>query len=135
LEGHESRIWDVSSNRNGSMVSSASGDGSIKLWDMKTSKHACLNSFTERSGDVYSVKFHPGDNHVVTGGYDKIIRLYDVSAGRLVKTFTGHQLSVSRTIFNPLGNLIISGYVLQIIYCSLYLFSSPFLLSLLKFKR
>ncbi|PKC08099.1 WD40 repeat-like protein [Rhizophagus irregularis] len=78
LEGHESRIWDVSSNKIGTMVSSASGDGSIK-------------------------------NHIVTGGYDKIIRLYDVSAGRLVKTFTGHQLSVSKTIFNPLGNLIVSG--------------------------
>jgi COMPASS component SWD3 len=33
LEGHESRIWDVSSNKNGSMVSSASGDGSIKVYD------------------------------------------------------------------------------------------------------
>ncbi|PKY22666.1 WD40 repeat-like protein [Rhizophagus irregularis] len=107
LEGHESRIWDVSSNKIGTMVSSASGDGSIKLWD--TSKHVCVTSFTEHSSDVYSVRFHPGDNHIVTGGYDKIIRLYDVSAGRLVKTFTGHQLSVSKTIFNPLGNLIVSG--------------------------
>ncbi|CAG8520389.1 6639_t:CDS:10 [Dentiscutata erythropus] len=78
LTGHESRIWDISSNKNGSMISSASGDGTIK-------------------------------NHIVTGGYDKKIRLYDVSTGKLVKIFTGHQLSVSKTIFNPLGNLIISG--------------------------
>jgi hypothetical protein len=28
---------------------------------MKASKHACVDSFTERSGDIYSVKFHPGD--------------------------------------------------------------------------
>ncbi|EXX66134.1 Rsa4p [Rhizophagus irregularis DAOM 197198w] len=108
LEGHESRIWDVSSNKIGTMVSSASGDGSIKLWD--TSKHVCVTSFTEHSSDVYSVRFHPGDvKSYCKGGYDKIIRLYDVSAGRLVKTFTGHQLSVSKTIFNPLGNLIVSG--------------------------
>ncbi|CAG8596188.1 14840_t:CDS:10 [Funneliformis mosseae] len=109
LEGHESRIWDVSSNKNGSMVSSASGDGTIKLWDMKASKHSCIFSLVGHSGDVYSVKVHPGDNHVVSGGYDKIIRFYDASTGQLVKMFTGHQLSVSKTIFNPLGNLIISG--------------------------
>ncbi|CAI2185311.1 11560_t:CDS:10 [Funneliformis geosporum] len=109
LEGHESRIWDVSSNKNGSMVSSASGDGTIKLWDMKASKHSCIISLAGHSGDVYSVKVHPGDNHVVSGGYDKIIRFYDASTGQLVKMFTGHQLSVSKTIFNPLGNLIISG--------------------------
>ncbi|RIB15535.1 WD40-repeat-containing domain protein [Gigaspora rosea] len=109
LTGHESRIWDVSSNKNGSMVSSASGDGTIKLWDMKTNKYACVSTLTGHSGDVYTVNFHPGDNHIVTGGYDKTIRLYDVSTGKLVKMFTGHQLSVSKTIFNPLGNLIISG--------------------------
>jgi WD40 repeat protein len=30
LEGHESRIWDVSSTKKGTMVSSASGDGTVK---------------------------------------------------------------------------------------------------------
>ncbi|KAG9296188.1 hypothetical protein G9A89_014780 [Geosiphon pyriformis] len=109
LEGHESRIWDVSSNKNGSYVSSASGDGTIKLWDMKSSKHTCVTSLSGHAGDVYTVKFHPGDNHIVAGGYDKIVRLYDVNTGQLVKMFNGHQLSVSKTIFNPLGNLIISG--------------------------
>ncbi|CAG8461370.1 10173_t:CDS:10 [Ambispora gerdemannii] len=109
LEGHESRIWDVSSNKNGSVVSSASGDGTIKLWDMKGSKHICITSLSGHTSDVYTVKFHPGDNHVVSGGYDKIVRLYDVNTGQLVKMFSGHQLSVSKTIFNPLGNLIISG--------------------------
>ncbi|CAG8769321.1 31346_t:CDS:2, partial [Racocetra persica] len=104
LTGHESRIWDVSSSKNGSMISSASGDGTIKLWDMKTSKYTCVSSLTGHSGDVYTVKFHPGD-----ASYDKTVRLYDVSTGKLVKMFTGHQLSVSKAIFNPLGNLIISG--------------------------
>ncbi|CAG8446282.1 13569_t:CDS:10 [Acaulospora morrowiae] len=109
LKGHDSRIWDVSSNKNGTIISSASGDGTVKLWDIKANQNSCLSSLSGHSGDVYTVKFHPGDNNVVTGGYDKIIRLYDISTGQLVKMFTGHQLSVSKTIFNPLGNLIISG--------------------------
>ncbi|CAH1757289.1 3663_t:CDS:10 [Entrophospora sp. SA101] len=109
LEGHESRIWDVSSNKNGSIVSSASGDGTVRLWDMKTNNYTCTSTLAENSGDVYTVKFHPGENHIVTGGYDKIIRFFDVNTGQLIKMFTGHQLSVSKTVFNPLGNLIISG--------------------------
>lgn len=60
-------------------------------------------------GDVYSVRWHPGGSHIVTGGYDKIVRLFDVTTEQIIKTFTGHQLSVSKVIFNPLGNLIISG--------------------------
>ncbi|KAL6070987.1 WD40 repeat-containing protein SMU1 [Balamuthia mandrillaris] len=109
LKGHTSRIWDISSNLSGSLLASASGDGSVKLWDL--SRQVVVNSKTLKShkGDVYSVKFHPGENHVVTGGYDKIVRLFDVRTGTLIKTFTGHQASVSKVIFNPHGNLIISG--------------------------
>jgi WD40 repeat protein len=52
-------------------------------------------------------------SHLVTGGYDKTVRLFDVNTGSVVKTFTGHQLAVTKTIFNPLGNLVISGLVIK----------------------
>jgi COMPASS component SWD3 len=55
------------------------------------------------------VQYHRGETNLVTGGYDKVVRLFDVNTGAVVKTFPGHQLAVSKTIFNPLGNLIISG--------------------------
>jgi COMPASS component SWD3 len=71
LLGHTSRIWDISSSRNGEFVASGSGDGTIKLWSMTGfDKSQCVatitNDFVEEgaigkrgSGDVYSVKFHP----------------------------------------------------------------------------
>lgn len=51
---------------------------------------------------------------MVTGGYDKCVRLFDLrenSTGALKKTFTGHNSSVSCVLFNPAGNFIISGQV------------------------
>ncbi|RUS25142.1 WD40-repeat-containing domain protein, partial [Jimgerdemannia flammicorona] len=104
LEGHTSRIWDASSTKAGGFVASASGDGN--LWELKGAKPTCAATLTGHCGDVYSVKFHPSESHVATGGYDKVVRLFDVNTGTIVKTFSGHQLSVSKTIFNPLGNLI-----------------------------
>ncbi|KAI8819010.1 WD40-repeat-containing domain protein [Fimicolochytrium jonesii] len=109
LEGHASRIWDVTSNKTGTLLASASGDGTVKLWDHRPGKVACSSTLEENQGDVYSVRIHPAGRHVVTGGYDKTTRLYDIERGVVVKSFTGHQLSVSQTIFNPLGNLVISG--------------------------
>ncbi|TPX35009.1 hypothetical protein SmJEL517_g02468 [Synchytrium microbalum] len=109
LEGHTSRIWDVASSRSGARVASASGDGTVKIWDMKLSTRLCLQTLKGAVGDVYAVKFHPSGTHVATGGYDRAVRLYDLERGVAVKTFTGHQLSVSRTVFSPLGNLIVSG--------------------------
>ncbi|KAI8371348.1 WD40-repeat-containing domain protein [Radiomyces spectabilis] len=109
LEGHRSRIWDLSSTVQGDFVASASGDGTVKIWNLSSTKASCANTLNGHAGDVYSVKYHPNQEHVVTGGYDKTVRLFDVNTGAIVKTFPGHQLAVTKTIFNPLGNLVISG--------------------------
>mmetsp|Transcript_42775 Transcript_42775/g.69354 ORF Transcript_42775/g.69354 Transcript_42775/m.69354 type:complete len:631 (-) Transcript_42775:57-1949(-) len=110
LTGHESRVWDVSSTKTGDFIASASGDASVKIWDVRpNSKQECIHTLSGHEGDVYSVRFHPGQAHVVTGGYDKSVRLFDTRTGTLLKTFSGHTASVTKTIFNQHGNLIISG--------------------------
>eukprot|EP00899_Mesostigma_viride_P000063 jgi/Mesvir1/10057/Mv12126-RA.1 len=110
--GHTSRIWDVTSSASGQHLVSASGDATLKLWDLShvtEQKAFCAMTLVGHLQDVYTAKFHPGGAHVVTGGYDKSVRLWDLATGQLVKTFAGHSASVSRVLFNPHGNLIISG--------------------------
>ncbi|KAI9334612.1 WD40-repeat-containing domain protein [Obelidium mucronatum] len=106
LDGHDSCVWDVASNKAGTFATSGSGDGTVKLWDL--AKLQCATTFKASSADIYSVAYHPGSNHIVSGGYDNIIRLFDIERGVVVKTFSGHSLSVTKTIFSPIGNLIIS---------------------------
>jgi WD40 repeat protein len=48
--------------------------------------------------------------HAATAGYDRAVRLFDITTGKLLKTFAGHTSSVATVVFNPYGNLIISGY-------------------------
>jgi COMPASS component SWD3 len=66
-------------------------------------------TLTGHTGDVYTVNYHPQGGYIASGGYDKIVRLYDVERERITKAFTGHSLSISSAIFTPMGNLIISG--------------------------
>ena len=108
-EAHASKVWDCSSNRSGSVLGSVGGDGAVKLWD---SRHAKLNPLATveiSSGDLYCVKFHQANGHLVTGGYDKQVRLVDANRGAVVQTFAGHGLSVSSCTFNPYGNLVVTG--------------------------
>ncbi len=64
------------------------------------------------AADVYSVDFHPGENHVVSAGYDMAVRLHDARTGEMVRNFVGHKAAVCSVVFNPYGNLIVSGYVI-----------------------
>jgi len=136
MRGHTSRVWDVDSNQRGDRLLSASGDRTVKVWDWekKEDSERLVTTLTGNTGDVYSARWHPmgvstsrgnlrsiiatgrltlwharPQNHVATGGYDKIVRLFDVESGSVLKTFTGHSLSISSVLFNPLGNLIVSG--------------------------
>ena len=71
----------------------------------------CTETLRHHSGDVYTVKMHPRETHIVTGGYDKAIRLIDLRTGVCVKEFLGHTAPVSQVLFNPHGNLIIRYYI------------------------
>ncbi|KAJ1561602.1 hypothetical protein HK405_003400, partial [Cladochytrium tenue] len=109
LEGHTSRVWDVTANKAGSFAASASADSTVKVWNLAASKVGSAETVEAGAGDIYSVRWHPAGKHLVTGGYDKIVRLIDVEKNVVLKTFTGHQLPVSSTVFSPLGNIIVSG--------------------------
>src|SRR5690606_10853521 len=109
LTGHTSRIWDLSSTANGKFLASASGDSTVKIWNLEGTPK-CIKTISDRDGDVYCVGFHQGQEHVIAGGYDKSVRLYDINTGALTRCFQGHTASVCSVIFNPYGSLAISGY-------------------------
>ncbi|KAJ3367671.1 hypothetical protein GGF31_007131 [Allomyces arbusculus] len=137
LAGHAARIWDVAANRAGTQVATVSGDASVRLWDLhrlhdgagSTSADGTGNGAAvaesepaetavpcvsvlknHAAGDLYTVQYHPGSAaHIATGGYDKQVRFTDVSSGQVVKSFAGHQLSVTSVAFSPMGNVIVSG--------------------------
>jgi COMPASS component SWD3 len=68
-----------------------------------------LTKLPTTGGDVYTVCVHPAETHVLSGGYDKTLRLHDIRTGQIVRSFVGHQAAVTRAVFNPHGNLIVSG--------------------------
>ena len=47
-------------------------------------------------------------SHVLTGGADKIVRLWDVETGREIRTFKGHDAHVTSVAFSPDGRYAFS---------------------------
>lgn len=47
---------------------------------------------------------------MISGGYDKCVRIFDLNTGQVIKAFSGHKLAVTGIAFNPVGNLIVTGY-------------------------
>lgn len=63
------------------------------------------------SNDLYGCDFHPRGTHVVCGGYERSVRLFDVETQKAAGggPMRGHTDSVTSVVFNPMGNLAVSG--------------------------
>lgn len=165
LLGHSSRIWYLTASASGERLYSGSGDGTVKVWDLRaaleeravaqqalddgddllngqrgsnvmqsaaadvssgatsaiaaattlphnysvTSSECLATLMSPNGGDVYTVNLHPSETHLVTGGYDQSVRLWDIATGAVVKTFRNHFASVCDVQFNRHANFIVSG--------------------------
>ena len=118
LYGHESRIWDLNCSKKSKLLASASGDSTIKIWNINSNlfeekrekRIKCIQTIKNNEKyDFYCVKIHPDEKHLIGSGYDSTIKLYDIETNSLVQNFNGHNSSIATILFNAYGNLIISG--------------------------
>ncbi|MBD1939284.1 hypothetical protein [Microcoleus sp. FACHB-68] len=100
LEGHQGTVYSVIFSPDGKQLATASGDGTVKLWDLSGKQ---LATFTAHKVAVTSVIFSPDGKQLATASFDdSTARLWDLS-GKQLATFTGHESSVSSVIFSPDG--------------------------------
>ena len=72
---------------------SASGDTTIKLWDVETGQ--CLKTFNGHTRGLACVKLE--GNIIYSGGQDNKLKIWDVHTGKCISSLSGHS-DLIRTI-------------------------------------
>ena len=88
-EGHGDWLSAVQFNPEGTFLATSSGDGSVKVWDLKQAN--CIETMCDHQQPVWSVSWHWGGTVLASGGMDHTIKLW--SPFTYVQDFaTTHQL-------------------------------------------
>ncbi|ETO02943.1 hypothetical protein RFI_34467, partial [Reticulomyxa filosa] len=71
------------------------------IWDIETTKQ--LNVFKGHESCIRSVKYGSNEllNTILSGSFDKSVRLWDIRSGQQIQVFNGHTSSVSSVEYSP----------------------------------
>jgi len=77
------------------------------VWDASTGEQ--LNVLNGHTSSVNSVAFLMDGTRIVSGSFDKSVRVWDVSTGEQLNVLNGHTESVKSVAFSTDGTCIVSG--------------------------
>jgi len=104
--GHKGAVWSAKLNEPATRAATGSADFTAKLWDAITGKE--LYSFDHKH-IVKTVDFSKDGTKLLTGGMEKILRVYDLGAVDKAPIEMKNPATVRKALWHPDGNNILTG--------------------------
>ncbi|MGH3755749.1 MAG: hypothetical protein ACRDRP_24295, partial [Pseudonocardiaceae bacterium] len=108
LGEHDDVVTDAAFSRDGSLVVTASRDGTARIWDIATGQPPRI--LVGHDGAVSSAEFSRDGRFVVTAGEDRTARIWDVTTGlELMQRRLRSERGFQNAAFSPDGSYIVTG--------------------------
>jgi WD40 repeat protein len=107
LEGHKSGVEAVALAPDGAWLASASGDGTVRIWDVRTGLER--RALRGHGGAVAALAVAPDGSWLASGGSDGTVRIWDVRTGLERRALRGHGGAVGALAVAPDGSWLASG--------------------------
>lgn len=105
-QGHSGGVRSAVYSPDGKKILSASGDKTIKEWEVGTYK--CVKTLVGHSTWVNSAVYSLDGENIISSSGDKTIKKWNAGTGKCVKTFAGHKSDVKIAVYSPNGKKILS---------------------------
>ncbi|XP_067840929.1 jouberin isoform X2 [Heptranchias perlo] len=113
FNGHFNIVYSLCWSNDDKTLLSASSDGTVRVWNTETYQSPAEKVLPHPSF-IYAAKYHPFAQYlVVTGGYDSIIRVWNINVnevnGQLLQELDGHKSFINTLCFDAEGLRMFSG--------------------------
>lgn len=96
----------VAFSPDGRVVLTASGDGTVKLWNAWSG--AALRTLAGHADQIRSAVFSPDGRFILTGSSDRTAKLWNAVTGAEIRTFAGHTGAVNAAVFSGNGKFAVT---------------------------
>lgn len=115
LSGHSHQIFAVAFSHKGDKLVSGASDCKILLWDQKViwesnpEKRKPFLTLLGHKDRIRCVTFSPNDLFLASGGFDRTVRLWNITEQKCINILKGHSNTIWSTAFNYDGSIVASG--------------------------
>ena len=92
-KGHKRGVWCVKFGRHEKVLATASGDKTVKLWNL--GDFTCIKTFEGHANSVLRVDFLSEGQQLVSSGSDGLVKIWDVRTEECVTTMDNHEDKVN----------------------------------------
>jgi WD40 repeat protein len=107
LAQHKGAIFSVITSPDGKTLISASGDHTIKVWDLSTGK--VRQTLLGHTGPIVSIAMSTDGQTLASGGRDRTVKLWNLATGKLIRTVSGGAGWVKAVALSSNGQNLVSG--------------------------
>jgi WD40 repeat protein len=108
FEGHTARVFGVIHLPGGQRFMTSSGDGSLRVWNLKSGKQIG-DEWTDGESAVWTIALSPDGKKVIGGLSDGGMRLWDIDTGKVVARWMGHTNGAESVCWSRDGLRVLSG--------------------------
>ena len=91
LKGHKNTINNVELDQNNRHILYTSGkDNAIIQWDLNKEQKVVVNKMAH-SNNILGMDLNWDNSLLLTGGMDRILKVWDVKSNKVIKEFKGHR--------------------------------------------
>lgn len=115
LTGHRGAIRAVRFSPDGTLIATASEDGTARIWNSETGER--MKTLTGHAGMVCSLAWFPDGNTMATGGLDHTVRFWNSQTGKRTEILRGPTTPVIAIVLNSNATQMFVASQEPSIYC------------------